>query len=85
MRRADKRHCLSCGVHSLWSYPYAIGVAEFSGSQVNEHRFALRNMTPRCAEFGDVGVAGYICTQCYWAEGYLPLAPQPFSRLDPLT
>ncbi|CAE7949132.1 unnamed protein product, partial [Symbiodinium sp. KB8] len=32
---------------------------------VNEHRFALhRQIVPRCQEFDDVGIAGFICTQC---------------------
>ena len=32
---------------------------------VNEHRFFLqRSVTPRCADFGDVGVAGLVCNQC---------------------
>lgn len=34
-------------------------------SEVNEHRFLLqRSVTPRCAEFSDVGVAGCVCNQC---------------------
>ncbi|OLP92984.1 hypothetical protein AK812_SmicGene25140 [Symbiodinium microadriaticum] len=32
--------------------------------KVNEHRFALhRQIVPRCQEFDDVGIAGFICTQ----------------------
>ena len=34
-------------------------------AQVNEHRFFLqRSVTPRCADFADVGVAGLVCNQC---------------------